>query len=412
MDEARRYENTLVGILFFSWGTVFLDRMSQLYLAPDIAREFHLSHEQIGLLASVLAITWAASGLFFGAVSDRVGRRKILIPAVFIFSLLSWVSGTVHSFHQLLLVRALMGIAEGPTWSIMTALIEESSSPSRRGRNIGIVVSAAALVGLAVAPVLSTQVAARFGWRWAFFIAGIPGLFMGAVIWKYVKEPKRGGEDPGDHAAIKLRDYFSVLRYRNIWLCCIAAAGFVSWLFLQNVFAPLYLTQVAHQPSTTAGFLLGATGLGSFVLGFLLPSLSDRWGRKPVLLLMAALSAVVPIAFQVSWFYSFPWLLAAVLFLTNTGQGLAALIMVLVPTESVPPQFAATSIGLATFTGEIVGATLAPVLAGALAEKHGLGITLWMSAAGSVLIMLASLFLKETSNVRKGAAALQPVTAD
>ena len=411
MDQARRYENTLVGILFFSWGTVFLDRMSQLYLAPDIAREFSLSHEQIGLLASVLAITWAASALLFGAVSDRVGRRKILIPAIFIFSVLSWVSGAVHSFHQLLLVRALMGVAEGPTWSIMTALIEESSSPSRRGRNIGIVVSAAALVGLAVAPVLSTQVAARFGWRWAFFIAGIPGLFMGAVIWKYVKEPKREGVG-GHRAAAKLGDYFSVLRYRNIWLCCIAAAGFVSWLFLQNVFAPLYLMQVAHQPSTTAGFLLGATGLGSFVLGFLLPSLSDRWGRKLVLLLMAALSAIVPIAFQVSWFYSFPWLLAAVLFLTNTGQGLAALIMVLVPTESVPPRFAATSIGLATFTGEIVGGTLAPVLGGALAEKHGLGVTLWMSAAGSVLIMLASFFLKETSNVRKDAAALLPLTTD
>jgi MFS family permease len=235
-DEARRYENALVGILFFTWGTVFLDRMSQLYLAPDIAREFHLSHEQIGLLASVLAITWAASSLFFGAVSDRVGRRKILIPAVFIFSLLSWVSGTVHSFHQLLLVRALMGLAEGPTWSTMTALIEESSLPSRRGRNIGIVVSAAALVGLAVAPVMTTQVASRFGWRWAFFIAGIPGLFMGAVIWRFVKEPQRDTEDSPHHQAVTLRDYFSVLRYRNIWLCCIAAAGFVSWLFLQNVF--------------------------------------------------------------------------------------------------------------------------------------------------------------------------------
>jgi predicted MFS family arabinose efflux permease len=411
-DEARRYENTLIGILFFSWGTVFLDRMSQLYLAPDIAREFHLSHEQIGLLASVLAITWAASGLFFGAVSDRFGRRRILIPAVFAFSLLSWVSGTVHSFQQLLLVRALMGIAEGPTWSIMTALIEESSSPSRRGRNIGIVVSAAALVGLAVAPVLTTQVAARFGWRWAFFIAGIPGLIMGAVIWKFVKEPRRGPQESGHHGAIKLGDYFSILRYRNIWLCCIAAAGFVSWLFLDNVFAPLYLTQVAHQASTTAGFLLGATGLGSFFLGFLFPSLSDRWGRKPVLLLMAAMSAIVPIAFLVSWLYSFPWLLAGILFLANTGQGLAALIMVLVPTESVPPQFAATSIGLATFCGEIVGATVAPVIAGALAERHGLGITLWMSAGGSVLIMLATLFLKETANVRKGAGQMQTVTAD
>src|SRR5216684_547364 len=214
MDNSKRYENTLVAILFFSWGTVFLDRTSQHYLAPYFAPEFHLSHQQIGMLGSVVAVTWALSTLFFGALSDRIGRKPILVPVVFIFSMLSWISGMVHSFHQLLLVRALMGIAEGPTWSIMTALIEESSSPSRRGRNIGIVVSAAALVGLAVAPVLTTQVAERFGWRWAFFIAGIPGLIMGAVIWKFVKEPRRGPQESGHHHAIKLGDYFSILRYR------------------------------------------------------------------------------------------------------------------------------------------------------------------------------------------------------
>src|SRR5581483_206583 len=184
-----KYENLLVTVLFFSWGTVFLDRMSQLYLAPYIAPEFHLTHEQIGALASVLAITWAISTLVFGALSDRFGRRPILIPAVFAFSLLSWLSGMARSFHELLLIRALMGIAEGPTWSIMTALIEESSPPSRRGRNVGIVVSAAALVGLAVAPVLSTQVAARWGWRAAFFVSGIPGLIMGFFLWKLVREP-------------------------------------------------------------------------------------------------------------------------------------------------------------------------------------------------------------------------------
>ena len=195
-DYSKRYENTLVAILFFSWGTVFLDRMSQLYLAPYIAPEFHLTHEQVGMLASVLAITWAVSTLFFGALSDRFGRRRILIPAVFAFSLLSWLSGVAHTFHQLLLVRALMGIAEGPCWSIMTALIEESSTPSRRGRNIGIVVSAGALVGLAVAPILTTQVAARFGWRWAFFVCGVPGILMGLLMWKFVKEPpKKSGAD-------------------------------------------------------------------------------------------------------------------------------------------------------------------------------------------------------------------------
>lgn len=64
MDATQRYENTLIAILFFTWGTVFLDRMSQLYLAPYFAPEFHLSSEQIGTLASVLAITWAASTFF------------------------------------------------------------------------------------------------------------------------------------------------------------------------------------------------------------------------------------------------------------------------------------------------------------------------------------------------------------
>src|SRR5580658_8616163 len=237
-DDSKRYENTLVAILFFSWGTVFLDRMSQLYLAPYIAPEFHLTHEQVGMLASVLAITWAVSTLFFGALSDRFGRRRILIPAVFAFSLLSWLSGVAHTFHQLLLVRALMGIAEGPCWSIMTALIEESSTPSRRGRNIGIVVSAGALVGLAAAPILTTQVAARFGWRWAFFVAGAPGLISAILICLYVKEPQTESRGEVHGHKIGFGDYLSILKYRNMWLCCIGAAGFMGWLFLENVFAP------------------------------------------------------------------------------------------------------------------------------------------------------------------------------
>jgi predicted MFS family arabinose efflux permease len=409
---SKNYENMLLGILFFTWGTVFLDRMSQFYLAPYIVPEFHLTHEQVGMLASALAITWALSTLFFGALSDRFGRRPILIPAVFAFSLLSWLSGIAHSFHQLLLVRALMGVAEGPTWSIMTALIEESSPPSRRGRNIGIVVSAAALVGLAVAPVLTTQVAARFGWRWAFFVAGIPGFVMGVLIWKFVKEPQRSSDrEIADHT-IRVRDYFSILRYRNVWLCCAGAGGFVSWLFLSNVFAPLYITEVAHQAPTTAGFLLGASGLGSFFFGLFFPALSDHLGRKPVLLLMAAMATLVPVALLALPLYSYPWLLAAIICLMNTGQAMPALLMVLVPTESVPPQFAATSIGLATLSGEIFGATLAPAVGGALAQRHGLAAPLWMSAGGTVLVFLVTLLLKETSRGRAGTKQPQLVPVD
>src|SRR6202012_713834 len=132
--------------------------------------------------------------------------------------------------------------------------IEESSDIRRRGRNIGFVVSAAALVGLAAAPVLTTQVAARWGWRSAFFVAGAPGLLMAFLLWKYVREPQTSS---AGHPRISVAEYFSILRYRNIWLCCAGAEGFISWLFVMNVFAPLYLTEVAHQSAKTAGFLLG-----------------------------------------------------------------------------------------------------------------------------------------------------------
>jgi predicted MFS family arabinose efflux permease len=411
-DQSSGYQNRLVAILFFAWGTVFLDRMSQFYLAPYFAPEFRLSHEQIGVLASVLAISWAFSTLVFGAWSDRIGRKKILIPAIFVFSLLSWVTGVVRNYHELLLVRALMGIAEGPTWSIITALIEESSSKSRRGRNIGIVVSAAALVGLAAAPILTTQVAARFGWRWAFFVAGAPGLISAILIWLYVKEPQPESRGEVHGHKIGFADYLSILKYRNMWLCCIGAAGFMGWLFLENVFAPLYITEVAHQSATTAGFLLGATGLGSFVLGFLLPGLSDKWGRKPVLFFMSALCIFVPLELLIGPLYAHPWILAAILFATNAGQGVPALIMVLVPTESVPPQFAATSIGLATLVGEVFGATVAPTIGGAMAQAHGLAAPLWMSAGGMALVFIVTFFLRETAHETAARPEVLRATAD
>jgi MFS family permease len=377
--ESARYETFLVLILFLTWGTVFLDRMSQLYLAPYFAPEFRLNSEQIGFLASVTAIAWAVSGFFFGALSDRYGRRRILVPAIFLFSALSWMSGMVQSFTQLI-----------------TAIIEESSPQKRRGRNVGIVVSAAALVGLSAAPILSTQVAARFGWRWAFFAAGIPGIVMGLLLWKFVREPESGGAHAPGHGRAPISEYLLILRFRNMWLSCLGSAGFMCWLFMLNVFAPLYITGIMHEPGTTAGFLLGAGGLGSFFLSFVFPALSDRIGRRPVLMLLAAMSAVVPLALQVRALYSVPWLLAGILFLCNAGQAIASLIIVLVPAETVPAQFRATAIGLATLAGEVIGATVAPALGGALAEKAGLHVPLLMSAGGMVVLFLAALGLKET----------------
>jgi len=108
----KQYQTGLVVLFFFTWGSVFLARMSVLYLVPFIAPDLHLSHTQVGLLASALALAWAGSGLIFGALSDRIGRRPVLIPTVFLFSVFSWLSGIARSFAELLAIRTLMGVSE------------------------------------------------------------------------------------------------------------------------------------------------------------------------------------------------------------------------------------------------------------------------------------------------------------
>jgi predicted MFS family arabinose efflux permease len=375
---SRRRESQVVAIMFVTWGVVFLDRMAVLYLAPYIAPDLHLSNPQVGFLAGVMAACWAVSALAFGAVSDRIGRKAVLVPMVLLFSVLSAVSGLAHDFGQLLLTRALLGLAEGPCWSVTMALVEESSSEQVRGRNVGIVVSAGAIIGLAIAPVLTTQIAEHFGWRWAFFLAGVPGLIMALLIARFVHEPLAEEKPGGASHRIGLGDLKSLLSYRNVWMGAIGAVGFMTWLFLVSAFAPLYITEVAHQSPTTAGFLMGAAGLGSFIIGMIAPALSDRLGRRRVLGAMGLLSVFLPLALMLRPLYGHLWLMAAVLFLTQCGQAIAAICIVLVPAESVPRRLVGSAIGFATLFGEMFGGFGAPMLAGSLAGRHGLAIPLWL----------------------------------
>jgi len=403
MDRLFSRHNGFLLLLFLTWGTVFLDRMSQLYLAPYMIPDLHLTSADVGALAGMTGVCWAFSTLVFGALSDRIGRRRVLIPAIFLFSLLSWLSGIAHSYGQLLIIRGLIGLAEGPCWSVITALVEERSAPEHRGRDVGIVVSAASLIGLAVAPVLTTQVAAHFGWRAAFFVAGLPGFILGILVWRFVEEPRGianiARQKPG------LADYLSVLKHRNMWLCCLAAVGVITWLFEVNVFAPLYITQVAHQAPTTAGFLLGASGFGAFFGGLVYPTLSDKIGRRPMLLVMSVLTAVLTVAMMTPALYADLWLLALIFFVTNAQQAIVALTMVLVPTETVPPRLAATAIGMATLAAEFVGATIAPAVGGRLAQQYGLAVPLYMAIGGAAVVFVAALLLRETARTTHGVAA-------
>jgi len=405
MTRSARYENLLVTLMFLTFGTIFLDRMAQFYLAPYLIPDLHVNNIQIGMMASALALAWALSCVVFGAICDRYGRRVVLVPAVFAFSLMSWLTGVVETFGQMLLVRFLLGIAEGACYAPVMAISEAASSPHRRGINVGIVVAAAGFVGNAVAPILTTQVAAYIGWRWSFFVAGVPGVILGFFIWKYVEEPVKSAA--ADMQRPQFKEFFSVVRYRNVVLCCFAGAANLTSIFFFQVFSPLYITQVAHQAPTTAGFLIGAGGVGGTIAGIAYPAFSDRIGRKPILLLSSAASIFFPLALLVPTLYHDLWLLAAIEFVISTNAVIPSLVLVVIPTETVPARLGATAIGVTTMTAELIGATIAPTIGGIFAQRMGLAVPLIIASGMNIVLFLLCAMLRET----RGRKAVQLTSA-
>ena len=117
------YEWKIILLLSLTFGLVGLDRFILPVLFPAFMDELGLTYEDLGNLVGILAVFWGLSAFAMGFLSDRVGRRKVLVPAIIVFSLMSAFSGMVGGLVGLLLVRAIMGLAEGPVASIGVALV-------------------------------------------------------------------------------------------------------------------------------------------------------------------------------------------------------------------------------------------------------------------------------------------------
>jgi len=385
---SRRYELGLVALLFIAWGTVFMDRMALPFLSPYIKPDLGLSDAQLGNLNAVLALGWAASTFTLGALSDRIGRKPVLVPSLIIVALLTALSGVVKDYESLLMVRGLLGIAEGPIWATMAALMSESSSERTRGSNVAVVLSAGTIIGLAIAPVLMTQIASSINWHAAFFLAGGPVLLVGILVAVFVHEP-RSSQPHHHHHKPTLQDFKRLIATPNLWLCAVAASAFMSWLYLFNAFGPLYMVEVRGLDPRVGGMVMGVSGMGGVALGFLMVWLAGRIGRKAAALIMAALAVAAPLMLLVPSLYNPPWLLASLQFLANCSVGITTLVLVVAAAESVPANTAAAAIGVVSMFGEIVGATAMPALGGTLASRYGLQAPLLLAGASAVVLTLA-----------------------
>jgi len=192
--------------------------------------------------------------------------------------------------------------------------------------------------------------------------------------------------------------YRDMLGHRNMWLCMLMSIFMVAWMVLGWVFLPVYYTKVRQLTNGQMGGMLSVLGLSAAAFSFVVPALSDRYGRRPIIVLFNLIGLGVPLAAM--YFQGPLWMLATLIFLAWSGSGTFPLFMGTVPSETIPMRYVATSLGMVVGLGEILGGVGSPAFAGWAADKYGLQAPMIIMALCAVVGTFLALFLRETAPVR------------
>lgn len=184
-----RYEAKAVILLAAGFGLVGLDRFIINPLFPVMQKDLGLNYQELGLISAVLALGWGVASVLCGRLSDRVGRKRVLVPAIVAFSLLVGSSGLATGLVSLLLIRGLMGLAEGAYVPVSIVTTIEASAPSRTGLNVGLQQMAAPLVGSFLGPLIAIGLLRLLpSWHWVFAVVALPGLLVALLMARVLRE--------------------------------------------------------------------------------------------------------------------------------------------------------------------------------------------------------------------------------
>jgi MFS family permease len=278
------------------WMLDSMDVMLFSLVLVDLQHDLHMSAATSGLLMTLTLISAAIGGVFFGWLSDKIGRARALIFSMLIYSIFTACCGLAHSVVQLGIFRFLLGLGIGGEWAAGGALVAETWPDEHRAKAIGIAQSAWAL-GYALGATITALVMPHFGWRAVFFVGILPAL---VTIWirRSVKEPEIWQQKA---ATMPLRSIFQgKLRRATIITASMNAASLFAWWGLFT-WIPRFLSlpvaqggrglSIVQTSAWTIVMQIG-TALGYLSFGYL----ADIFGRKRIyigFLLVAA--ALVPL---------------------------------------------------------------------------------------------------------------------
>lgn len=401
------YEWKIITLLAITFGLVGLDRfiLPIILQSPNstMAKDLGLTPADGGAMAGYLGMAWGVSAFVMGYLADKLGRRAVLVPAILVFSLMSVFSGLAGSVFALVVVRVIMGIAEGPVASTGVAVAVEASKPSRRGLNNGVFQCMISLFGLALGPIIATRLLESHSWHTVFMLVGIPGVVMAVLMWLVVREPAKLAPNADGTTGTSLLGMFGHRNAKVAPLTLICAMG---GIFVIAALLQAYLTAPVGAglglDAVTAGTVFSAVGVGGAIGQFAMPALSDHIGRKLSTLVSYLLASVALYFFTQAGPESVGTLWILMFFASLFNFAALAILAGPVAAEAAPPGMLASMAGFVIFAGEFVGGGISPIIAGNLAQTYGLKAALYFASCGLALGFVVALFLKETAPRKTG----------
>ncbi|MEA2642339.1 MAG: transporter, family, multidrug resistance protein [Chloroflexota bacterium] len=405
---ARQHE-ALVIVAMYSL-SIFLAWHIVVSVLPSYALAFGVTLAQVGLLISALTLGRVFFNFPAGTMSERVGRRPVLIVGGIITAIASFGSGSVQDFGQLVAVRFLTGVGGAMAITTSMAIVADLSTTTNRARMMS-ANDSLVNVGLFMAPGVGGILADAFGLRVPFFVAGLAMVI--TTIWVFLRLPETRGlrhdDTPATIAEARpgpLESIKALVQIRNYDM--VALLGFGTFL---TRFAGLFLllptigrVRFGMTPGEY-GLLASALALVQVPIWPFAGTLADRFGRKPVIVPSTIATGVMIVCIGLAptreLFY-----LCVLLYAVTAGVSGPAPSAYLA--DVVPRPLRGMGMGAYRTFGDFAG-FVGPLALGALATILGEGTAVIFN--GVVVVVTAiifALFAGETLRPRK---APEPIAA-
>jgi predicted MFS family arabinose efflux permease len=353
----------------------FVDRQILAILLPQIRDEFGTSDAYLGFLSgTAFALFYVTLGIPIAQYADRCNRRNLIAASVALWSAMTAVSGLAANIWHLTAARIGVGIGEAGCSPPAHSMIADYFPPEKRSTAMGFYTLGIS-AGIMTAYLAGGWVAQNIGWREAFFVVGIPGLLLAAIVRFTVKEPQRGASE-GRTASGRTAQLTEVLRFlasRRSFIHMATAAGLSTFVgysvigFLPSFMVRSFDMELA-QLGVWLGLILGISGGAGFFFG---GYFADRIGRGSHrnALNFIALVILLSSSLLVMMFLAKNSVTALLLFIVPAATMNVYLAPVLSQAQSlVALRMRATTSALILFIINVIGLAFGPLLTGMLSD--------------------------------------------